>query len=149
MNNEIKVVHNHRSSSTSNISLLPDSKTTQSTEFERYQTVKFLITNNTIKSVSINDTVVPSSNIITSLGNKIFNHIPTEFILKTVSTAIANTLSGTMTMYAFNALLASFGFGSGSVNTSRLPSTMSNSERAGHTLITSLKEFLRGLRGGL
>jgi hypothetical protein len=147
MRKEINTVH-HRSHSTTD--MLSESKTSHSTDFEKYQTVKFIIANNKIKSVSIDDTVVSSSNIIRSIGNKVFNNIPTDFMLKTVSTAIANTLSGTMTMYAFNALLASFGFGSGSINTSRtLPSTMSSSERAGYTIITSLKEFLRGLRGGL
>ncbi len=148
MRKQINTSH-HRSHSTTD--MLAESKVSKSTAFEQYQTVKFLVSNNKIVNVSIEGNIIPSSNIITSIGSRVFNHIPVDVILKTVSTAITSTLAGTMTMVTFNALLNTFGFGSGSVNTSNrlsLPSTMSSSERAGHTVITSLKDFIRGLKNG-
>jgi hypothetical protein len=144
-----KISERNRPHSSSDLRLLSESKSTSTefTSFQSKQTITFLIEHNKIKNMVINDSLSTSPNFITSIGNKLFNHIPTEFILKTVSTAITSTLSGTMTMFALNSILANFGFDSGS-NSRALPSTMSSSERAGHTVITSLKDFIRGLKNG-
>lgn len=131
--------------------LLSESKIERSTAFEQYQTLKIIIANNKITSVSIDDISVSNSDpgLVTSLIKHTFKNIPTEVILKTVSSAIANTLTGSMTMMAFNALLNSFGFGSISSSNNRLalPST-SRSEQIGNNTMTSILDFFRGLRRG-
>lgn len=138
-----------RRNSTSHIPLAAESKKPEFTSFHNKQTVTFIIENNKIKNMSMDD--IPSSTgIATSIIKHTFNNLPTEFILKSISTALVNTLTGSMTMLAFNALLNSFGFGSISSSNTRLalPPT-SRSEQFGNNTMTSILDFLRGIGRGI
>lgn len=153
LNKNTQQVHLNRSHSTTE--LISESKSLKnrgSTAFEQYQSLKIVIANNKIKSVSIDDISNSHSDpgIVTSIINHTFKNIPTDIILKTVSSAITSTLTGSMTMIAFNALLNSFGFGSigSSNNRLALPST-SRSEQIGNSAMTSILDFLRGIGRGI
>lgn len=152
LNKNTQQVHFNRSHSTAELgseSKLVRNSNGSSTAYEQHQSLKIIIYKNKIKSVSIDDISAPNSGIVTSIINHTFRNIPTDVILKTVSSAITNTLTGSMTMIAFNALLNSFGFGSISSSNNRLalPPT-SRSEQLGNNTMTSILDFFRGLRNG-
>lgn len=124
----------NRRNSTSHIPLAVESK----------KTVTFIIENNKIKNISTDD--IPSfSGIVTSILKYTFNNLPTEFILKSVSTALVNTLTGSMIMLAFNSLLNTFG----SVSSSSIILALLPTYQLGQNTMTSILDFLKGLQNGI
>jgi hypothetical protein len=81
---------------------------------------------------------------LSRIASRAFNNLPLEFMLKVISAAIQNSVSGLITVSALNTVVNSFrsllGFGTSSISTS---------ERIGEATIKNIKDFIRGIRNEL